>query len=42
MFARVTFAHYAIYSEKRTVMDSLEGCAEIVDFVFTEGRSKDS
>lgn len=42
MFAKVTFAHHAIYSEKCTVMDPLEGCAEILDFIFTEGCSKDS
>lgn len=42
MFAKVTFAHHAIYSEKCTVLDPLEGCAEILDFIFTEGCSKDS
>ena len=42
MFAKVKFAHHAIYSEKCTVMDPLEGCAEILDFIFTEGCSKDS
>lgn len=42
MFAKVTFAHNAIYSEKCTVMDPLEGCAEILDFIFSEGCSKDS
>ena len=42
MFAKVTFAHNAIYSEKCTVMDPPEGCAEILDFIFTEGCSKDS
>ena len=42
MFAKLTFAHHAIYSEKCTVMDPLEGCAEILDFIFTEGCSEDS